>query len=247
MSAGVVLWIVFAVSAMLFRYVGKSFISQPDYNVPEIFRNPGIAKLLVILPQLGFASVIMLGFIITDNGWWYLGAVVVGVLILVPKPFKEPSSNENPVIDPTTKAVKSKLNNLFGDTSDLSEELVNSLSNIAYFSEKALNQNYGGLVDLKSMHPNNSESELFSIYMEHMAHVTASLNSAPKLIENLRSMRAKDPELFSYFEEVTVDILKYKIDDVGNKNEIRRFAERKTKKPIEYEGLARKFGIPFRT
>ena len=86
MSASVVLWVVFAVSAILFRYVGKSFISQPDYNVPEIFRNPGTAKLLVTLPQLGFLTVAILGFVLTDNGWWYLGAVITAVVLLAPKP-----------------------------------------------------------------------------------------------------------------------------------------------------------------
>lgn len=82
----IILWVVFAVSAILFWWVGKSFMSQPDYNVPEIFRNPVIGKLLVLTPQLGFLAVAILGFVFTEDGWWYLGAVIAATVLLSSKP-----------------------------------------------------------------------------------------------------------------------------------------------------------------
>lgn len=84
--AEVILWIVFAVSAILFWWVGRSFMSQPDYNVPEVFRNPVIGKLLVLTPQIGFLAVAILGFVFTEIGWWYLGAVIVATVLLSSRP-----------------------------------------------------------------------------------------------------------------------------------------------------------------
>jgi len=81
-----ILWVVFGVSAILYFWVGKSFISQPDYNVPSIFRNPAVGKILVLAPQLGFLIVAILGFVLTDNGWWYLGAVIAAAVVLSSRP-----------------------------------------------------------------------------------------------------------------------------------------------------------------
>ena len=80
------LWIAFGVSAVLYVWVGKSFISQPDYNAPEIFKNPFLAKVLVLAPQLGFLLVIICGFAFTSDGWWFLGSVIATAVIFSTKP-----------------------------------------------------------------------------------------------------------------------------------------------------------------
>jgi len=82
----ITLWIIFGFGTLLFWYIGKVYISQPDYNVPPIFRNPIIGKFLVLVPQIAYLAVAILGFILTDNGWRFLIAVIVAVIFLSPKP-----------------------------------------------------------------------------------------------------------------------------------------------------------------
>ena len=82
----IILWILFALCCVLFWWVGKVFISQPDYNVPAIFRNPFAGKFLVLSPQLGFLFVVIGGFVFTDSGWWFLGAVILAVVSLSSAP-----------------------------------------------------------------------------------------------------------------------------------------------------------------
>lgn len=81
-----ILWVVFWVSAALHVWVGKVFISQPDYNVPAVFRNPLMGKVLVLTPQLGFLVVAIGGFLFTDHGWWFLGSVIATILIFSSRP-----------------------------------------------------------------------------------------------------------------------------------------------------------------
>jgi hypothetical protein len=73
----VILWIIFFLSAFLYRWVGKVCISQPIYNRPMLFWNPVRAKVIAYTPLIGFLLVVILGFVYTDKGWWYLGAVGV--------------------------------------------------------------------------------------------------------------------------------------------------------------------------
>jgi len=86
LNAEIILWIIFGLSAALFWWVAKTFISQPDYNVPMVFRNPLVGKILVLAPQLGFLAVVVLGFVTTDRGWWFLGAVIVAVVLVSKRP-----------------------------------------------------------------------------------------------------------------------------------------------------------------
>lgn len=82
----IALWVIFIISSGLYWWVGKSFISQPDYNVPMIFRNSIVGKSLVLLPQLGFVCVAIGGFVFTENGWWFLGAVIGAAVLLSSRP-----------------------------------------------------------------------------------------------------------------------------------------------------------------
>lgn len=81
----VLLWILFVVSAALFWWVGKAFVSQPRSNHPGIFWNSMVAKILVIAPLLGLGAVAVGGFVFTASGWWFLGAVVAAFLLLSPR------------------------------------------------------------------------------------------------------------------------------------------------------------------
>jgi hypothetical protein len=71
-----VLGIIQLVNIGLMRYVGKNFITQPDWNVPALFRNPLIARLLVIGTQVLFVVLIVLAFFLSKSPWWFLGASV---------------------------------------------------------------------------------------------------------------------------------------------------------------------------
>jgi hypothetical protein len=75
-------WVIFILSALLHRWVGKVYIFQPRYNHPEIFRtHPFVTILLSFAPIFGFLTVIIGGFFYTDNGWWFLAAVIVILLM----------------------------------------------------------------------------------------------------------------------------------------------------------------------
>lgn len=135
----------------------------------------------------------------------------------------------------------------FGDTSDLSEELVNTLCNLLYFAEVAGTRNFGGLEDLRSIHPTKNKGALVEIYTNHMSHVSFAVAHAPELIAKLRSIRVEDSTAFEYFESFTLDLLKYRIVDAQNKSGLRRALERKTKTPNELPGLARRFSLSYRS
>lgn len=82
----VVLWILFAVSAALYWWVGKVFVSQPKLNHPQLFWNPTVANALVTAPLLGLGAVAVGGFVFTASGWWFLGAAVAAFLLLGVRP-----------------------------------------------------------------------------------------------------------------------------------------------------------------
>ena len=84
-DALIVLSVIQAVNIGLMRYVGKNLITQPDWNVPEIFRNPIIAKALVIGTQILLVTLIVLAFFLTDHPWWFL-AGSTGVFFLFAAP-----------------------------------------------------------------------------------------------------------------------------------------------------------------
>lgn len=82
----VVLWILFTVSAGLYWWVGKVFVSQPKHNHPQLFWNPAVAETLVTAPLLGLGAVAVGGFLFTTSGWWFLGAAVAAFVLLGVRP-----------------------------------------------------------------------------------------------------------------------------------------------------------------
>ena len=83
----IILGVVQFVNILIMRYVGKNFITQPDWNVPSIFRNPVAGKLLVIGPQVALVALIILGFIVTNSPWWFAGISIIAFIILAPPPY----------------------------------------------------------------------------------------------------------------------------------------------------------------
>ena len=155
--------------------------------------------------------------------------------------------------DELNRAVRQLVSATYGDTSDLSEELVNTLTNIYYFALKARKLNFGGLGDIQDIHIDKSQEELVSIYMKHMQHVMAATELAPSLVENLRGIRRQEQEqqghasvVFDTFEQVTIDLLKYDIKNAERKTEFKRALERKLRVPSEIPNLARQLRVPFR-
>lgn len=148
-------------------------------------------------------------------------------------------------VDSYADIVRNDIAKNYGNTSDLGEELVNTLTNIHYFFVKSKHLNLGGLTDIKDIYPVRSESELVLIYMEHMKHIIFSMALMPDLIKGLREIRKQDLGMAVIFEEAAVDMFKYKIKDALNKTGIERSAERGKTIPTEHSGLARRFRIPF--
>lgn len=149
-------------------------------------------------------------------------------------------------IEEFSDQVREDISQLFGDTSDLSEELVNTLCNIYYFARKAKKLNFGGLTDIKMMFPGKSESELLKRYMEHMAHITSAAEHAPVMVESMRQVRKEKKEICPFIEQVTVDLLKYGIENAEAKPAFLRWIQRKLKTPAEYRGLTELFNVSYR-
>jgi len=82
------LWLLCVTSTLLHWWVGKVYISQPRFNHPRIFWNPIMANTLTIAPQLGFLLTVIGGFILTGNGWWYLGVVIFCGIVFSSMPEK---------------------------------------------------------------------------------------------------------------------------------------------------------------
>jgi hypothetical protein len=144
-------------------------------------------------------------------------------------------------------AVRNNIRRLYGDTSDLSEEVVNTLCNIHYFAQVAQeNQDFGGLQDLQEIHPESRRELLMPMYMSHMSHVASAVEFLPDFIKSLRGSRARGAGVYSVMEQLTLDLFKYQIEDAHKKNGLRRSFERKFKKPNEFGGLAKMFELPFR-
>lgn len=73
-------------STALYWWVGKVYVSQPRFNHPQLFYNSILATVLVYLPYFGFLAIVVSGFILTEYGWWYLGATVAAFIAFAVKP-----------------------------------------------------------------------------------------------------------------------------------------------------------------
>ena len=71
------------------RWVGRVFITQPDWNVPEIFRNRVAARMLVIGPQVAFLALVISAFYFVRHPWWYLFSSIAVFILVASPPYRE--------------------------------------------------------------------------------------------------------------------------------------------------------------
>ena len=144
-------------------------------------------------------------------------------------------------------AVQQKIRSLYGDTADLSEEIVNTLCNIHYFAEVAQeDRDFPGLLDLQEIHAGAKKELLIPMYRSHMSHVASAVEFLPDLIKDLRESKGRGAGVYAVLEQLTLDLFKYQIEDAQRKTGLRRSFERRFKTPNEYAGLAKLFELPFR-
>lgn len=90
----------------------------------------------------------------------------------------------------------------------------------------------------------NADS-LMELYIHHIGHVAASVVHATELITALRASRPQ-PDIYAYLEELTLDLLKYRIRDAIDKTPAQRALERLHSRANEHPDLARRFRLPSR-
>lgn len=78
-----------------------------------------------------------------------------------------------------------------------------------------------------------------------MGHVSAISPILPSLIKSLRESKTQSSEVYDYLEKLTLDIIKYKIDDAAEKSPMKRFISRKLATVTEFKGLAKRMGLPY--
>ncbi len=127
-----------------------------------------------------------------------------------------------------------------GDLSDLPLELANTLANVYYrFFACAEHTTRGGNTNLLKPYLDESRSpcDAFKYFSKFNAETLASFEFAKNFVQSVRGIKKKKPELFSYMTTLTLDILKYKIDNADSKTPIRRAIERRFKTPREIPDL----------
>ena len=85
-SVEVWLWLGLVVTTVYYIWVGRVFISQPQFNQPRIFWNPAVAMILANLPFVGFIGITIAGFLFTSHGWFFLGVSIAAFFIFSAKP-----------------------------------------------------------------------------------------------------------------------------------------------------------------
>lgn len=138
--------------------------------------------------------------------------------------------------------IKKEIQRIYGDTSDLSEEIMDSICNIHYFLSTGAEN---GTTDLAEIYPTKPDFELMSLWISHMNHVSGIFPHLPSLIKCLRESKGQSEDVHDYLEKLTLDIVKYKIENAPEKSGMRRFMARKMSTVTEFKGIARKAGIPF--
>ena len=74
MSATIWLTVAFVVTGLLHIWVGRVIVSQPRWNRPLPYMEPQFFGIAFLAPYVLFAALIFVGFLMTDYGWWFLGA-----------------------------------------------------------------------------------------------------------------------------------------------------------------------------
>ena len=77
MSATIWLATAFVITSLLYIWVGKVIVSQPVSNRPLPYMEPRFFYIALLAPYVLFATISLVGFVMTDHGWWFLGAAAL--------------------------------------------------------------------------------------------------------------------------------------------------------------------------
>ena len=129
------------------------------------------------------------------------------------------------------------INHDLGDLGDLPRELATTVANVYYrfflFSENPTMPTGPGFQPAAS----GSFIESYQKYMEGSATILSTFQFAKDLIKAARETRKQNARMFSYLVVLTLDVLKYNIENANEKTPIRRAIERKFKKVDEISNL----------
>ena len=125
-----------------------------------------------------------------------------------------------------------------GDLSDLPIDLANTLANIYYrlfaYKEHVLSGGRSRFLEPYMPKSNN----IFDVQTNNFhAEAIASSEYAKDLVQSVRQLRVDEPELFTHFVTLALDVIKYNIENAASKSPIRRALERKLKKVYEVPQL----------
>jgi hypothetical protein len=124
-----------------------------------------------------------------------------------------------------------------GDLADLPRELATTIANVYYrffaFSENPMAPTGPGFQPATG----GSVIDSYQTYMAGSATILSSFQFAKGLITAARDTRKQDVSLFPYLVVLTLDVLKYNIENADEKTPIRRAIERKFKKVDEIPDL----------
>lgn len=138
----------------------------------------------------------------------------------------------------------------FGELSDLPDELVNTLANI-YYRFYILQEHLGAGGNTPFLTPYiDSSSSVMRGMNDFNAFSTQTLSAfkyAKELIDAARNTREQNNKFFHFLVTLTLDILKYDINNASTKSPLRRFFERRLKKVREIENLLHIMKLASRT
>ncbi len=80
------LWGLFLANTLLYRYIGRSVISQPSWNHPPIFYAWRMKMAAVIVPFLIYIALVVASFFFTNWGVSMLCAVLIACLVFATRP-----------------------------------------------------------------------------------------------------------------------------------------------------------------
>ena len=137
------------------------------------------------------------------------------------------------------RAAATLIRHEFGDVNDLPAELINTLANIYYQAQPNISEHarLSVLENIAVYGGSGDAMEAYTDYMNTAGHILSTIKNAPAMIKNMRATRTELPESWEFLVGVTLDILKYGIENVENMTPTERENERKKKNVREIPDL----------
>ncbi len=118
-----------------------------------------------------------------------------------------------------------------GGIEDIPYELQNTIANI-YYDYYMLNERFSNSANgVPKVFSKNGDviDNIKSLTMDSL-FLTHHVERIPEYISTIRRIKREEPEIYDYWIELLLDMLKYKIKNTFKKNGIRRSIERKINK-----------------